>query len=340
MRLPDWKIARVLLVAAACLSVGTFAIAQDNPATTPTTAPAAPAMLPGNGLEQHDFFYAGESRDRKMFILRKGKVDWSYDDPTGKGEISDAVMLSNRSILFAHQFAVKLILSDKKIIWSYEVPKGCEVHTAMPVGKDHVLFIQNGPEPFLRVVNILTNETTREFPLPVKNPKNTHGQFRHARLTAAGTIMVAHMDLGKVCEYDSVGKELWSISSPGVWGVTPLANGNILVTDTRGWHEINRDKKTVWEITKADLPDYTFANLQLAWRLPNGNTMLNNWVNEWNGKIDRTTAPVQALEITPEKKVVWALRAWTPPVDLGPATTIQLLDQPTAAEHVSFGDIK
>jgi hypothetical protein len=66
----------------------------------------------------------------------------------------------------------------------------------------------------LRVVNILTGETTKQFPLPVKNPKSTHGQFRHALLTPAGTILVAHMDMGKVCEYDSTGKELWSISSP------------------------------------------------------------------------------------------------------------------------------
>jgi hypothetical protein len=38
-------------------------------------------------------------------------------------------------------------------------------------------------------------------------------------------------------------------------------------------------------------------------------------------------APVQAIEVTPGKKVVWALRSWTPPADLGPATTIQILDE-------------
>jgi hypothetical protein len=29
------------------------------------------------------------------FIIRKGQVVWSYDDPAGKGEISDAILLSN-----------------------------------------------------------------------------------------------------------------------------------------------------------------------------------------------------------------------------------------------------
>jgi len=40
-----------------------------------------------------------------------------------------------------------------------------------------------------------------------------------------------------------------------------------------------------------------------------------------------------ALEISPEKKIVWALRSWAPPADLGPSTTIQILDAPGAAAN-------
>src|ERR1035438_739313 len=69
-------------------------------------APMAPAVLPGNGLAQHDFFYAGEQKQHQMFIVKKGKVAWSYLVADSKGEISDAVMLSNGNILFAHQFGV------------------------------------------------------------------------------------------------------------------------------------------------------------------------------------------------------------------------------------------
>jgi hypothetical protein len=35
---------------------------------------------------------------------------------------------------------------------------------------------------------------------------------------------------------------------------------------------------------------------------------------------------VQFVEVTPEKKVVWALRSWTDPANLGTSTTIQILD--------------
>ena len=31
-----------------------------------------PATLPGKGLAQHDFFYAGEQKQHQMFIIRKG----------------------------------------------------------------------------------------------------------------------------------------------------------------------------------------------------------------------------------------------------------------------------
>ncbi len=306
--------------------------------TKPAPKPVAPEILPGKGLAQHDFFYAGEARTRDMYIVRSGKVAWAYNRPTGKGEISDAVLLSNGTILFAHQFGVTLITPDKKALWNYDAPTNCEIHTAQPVGTNHIIFIQNGPEPRLFVANLATGKMEREFPLPVGNPKSTHGQFRHARLTDAGTYLVAHMDLGKVAEYDETGRQVWSAATPGVWSAARLKNGNTLVCG-KGVREINPQGETVWEFTSADVPDYKFDSLQIATRLPNGNTLINNWVNQWNGKIDPNTAPVQALEITPAKKVVWALRSWTDP-NLGPSTTIQLLDEPTVPENVHFGSIR
>jgi len=41
--------------------------------------------------------------------------------------------------------------------------------------------------------------------------------------------------------------------------------------------------------------------------------------------------------VTPDKKLVWALREWTGPADLGPASSLQLLDEPGAAEN---GDLQ
>lgn len=296
--------------------------------------------LPGNGLSQHDFLYAGESKQRRVFIIRKGKVVWSYDDPQGKGEISDATLLSNGNVLIAHQYAVKMISPDKKILWNLDAPKGAEIHTAMPVGNDHVLYVQNGDPAWVRVVNIKTGETNKEFQVPTGNPKSTHGQFRHGRITPQGTLLLAHMDMKKVCEYDANGKELRSFPAPNPWGVTPLKNGNFLVVDRPSIREVTPQGETVSTLTPAtDSSDFKMTSLQNAWRLPNGNTLVNNWFNEWSGQVDRNNPPVQLVEFTPDKKIVWVLRSWENP-DLGPATSIQILDEPTAPENVSFGGIK
>jgi len=303
-------------------------------------APAAAVSLPGKGLSQHDFMYAGESHERNIFIVRGGKIVWSYSDPAGKGEISDAVMLSNGNILFAHQFGVTEITPEKKVVWNYNPPAGHEVHTAVPIGKDRVLYIQNGDPALLRVVNIVTGATEKEIVLKTRQPSSTHGQFRHARLTSQGTLLVAHMDLNKVVEYDSNGNELWSFPGIGVWGVTPLKNGNVLITDRQGVREVTRRGDTVWSWAPADTPGYKFSSLQQAWRLANGNTVINNWVNEWSAKASELAGTLQAIEVTPAKQVVWALASWTGHENLGPATTIQSLDEPSAPEDVHFGEFK
>jgi len=271
--------------------------------------------------------------------VRGGKIAWSYSDPEGKGEISDAVLLSNGNVLFTHQVGVTEISPDKKVVWNYDAPPGCEVHTAVPIGLERVLYIQNGEIAVARVVNIATGALEKEIRLKTRQPSSTHGQFRHARLTAQGTLLVAHMDLDKVVEYDADGNELWSFPADRPWGVTPLANGNVLITDSKGVREVTRRGDTAWNWTPADAPGLKFTNLQQAWRLPDGNTVIDNWVNEWSAPPEEIEGSLQAVEVTPARKVVWTLRSWADPVKLGPATTIQFLDGP-AAEDVRFGEIK
>ena len=338
----------VFLVANVCpFTAGARAESPAASAPAPARAPSWPAgkstypsPLPGKGLEQHDFFYAGEAKTQDMYIVRKGKVTWEYHS-TEKGEISDAVLMSNGSVVFAHQHGVTWIDANKKVLWHADAPPETEIHTAQPIGTERVLYVRNGDPAKVFVVNIKTGKTELEFTLPTKNPKSTHGHFRHARLTEAGTLLVAHMDMGKVAEYDTSGKEIWS-ATPGIatWAAVRLHNANTLISGSKAVREISPKGETVWSFTPADVPDYKFDSMQIATRLPNGNTLINTWENQWSAQIDPKTAPVQALEVTPEKKVVWALRDWGDPINLGPATTIQLLDTPSAPEAVHFGEIK
>jgi hypothetical protein len=77
-----------------------------------------------------------------------------------------------------------------------------------------------------------------------------------------------------------------------------------------------------------NLPGITLATVQEVTRLANGNTIINNWP----GSVPEQDWPtvVQLIEVTHDKKVVWALRDRT---TLGPASSTQLLDQPGSTER-------
>jgi outer membrane protein assembly factor BamB len=145
-----------------------------------------------------------------MSIVRKGKIVWTYTDTTKRGEISDAVLLSNGNILFAHQFGITEIDKDKNLVWNYDAPPNTEIHTARPIGKNRVLYIQNGNPGKMLIVDIKSGKTLFEKELEVRNPLVTHPQFRHANITSRGTVLVAHMDMDKVCEYNEKGDIIWS----------------------------------------------------------------------------------------------------------------------------------
>lgn len=297
-------------------------------------------VLPGKGMSQFNFFYAGEGKAQNMYIVKDGQIAWEYKGPVDKGEISDAVLMANGNILFAHQHGVTLINSHKEVLWHYDAPQGCEIHTAQPIGKEFVVFVQNGDTGRVFVANIKKNTIVKSFTIPVKQPASVHGQFRHARLSSRGTLLVAHMEMGKVIEYDCNGKELFSMDAPGIWSVEPLPNGNMLLCCRSQAIEVNSKGETIWNVEFKDLPAYNINSPQIAYRRPNGNYVINNWFNQWSDSVDMNNQPIQAIEITPEKKVVWALQSWTEPFNLGPSTTIQILGEKRISENVTFGEFK
>ena len=340
------------------------AAAANPPATSALNRPAndpgaplnlesySPATLPGDGLNQHPFFYTGQYDFRnpvqKMVIVRGGKITWSYEIPTYGSdaaktlqELSDATLLSNGNVVFARKTGAGEVTPDKKLIWNYDAPKGCEVHVCQPIGRDRVMIIQNGIPAKLMIINTGTGKTEKELVLPTNgDPKTIHTQFRRAQMTRAGTFLVAHHDQDKVVEYDADGKEIWSVAARIPWDAVRLRNGNTLISSHDCYvREVNPKGETVWEFTQKDAPDIALWCLQEANRLANGDTLISNWCPV--GVVDATGAKapgkwpgtVQVLEVTPDKKVVWALRSWTPPADLGPATVIQLLDEPGIPEN-------
>ena len=288
-------------------------------------------------LSRHNFFYAGQSKQRRMFIMKDGQVAWSYQDHLKRGEISDAVLMDDGHILVAHQYGVAEVTQDHQTIWSYAAPEGTEIHTIQPIGQTHVVFVQNGKPAKAVVMEIPSCSSVREFELPINEKGSVHGQFRNARLSSRGTLLVANMALGCIHEFTSDGKEVdrWEGFLP--WSVQEMPKtGNLLITGRKGLvQEITRQGKTVWQLNTTD---YGVTQPQKTIRLKNGGHLINNWYNEWSKTpMDTLNAPVQAIEVDKNGKLVWQLRAWKKP-DLGPSTTIQLLEEPINRNRMFFGE--
>ena len=88
------------------------ALGQVQQAAPPTPTSYSPATLPGKGLAQHPFLYAGESDYRKpeqtMFIVRDGRVQWTYSIPIRAAdstlqEWGDATLRSDGNIVFSRK---------------------------------------------------------------------------------------------------------------------------------------------------------------------------------------------------------------------------------------------
>ncbi len=293
--------------------------------------------LPGKGLKQHDFLYAGEWDIRKpsaqsMFLVRGGKVVWQYSIPirTATGavqEFDDATLLSNGNIVYACMSGAGIITPEKNIIWQYVCAPGTETHSCQPIGKDSVLMALNGTVGKVLIFNTATNKLLKEIVIPTKGT-GSHYQFRHVRLTPGRkTIMVGLLTEKKVVELDLDGNEVWSVNASSAWSAIRLHNGNTLISgDTEGYtREVNPKGETVWEFTKTDAP-FTVGNTQTANRLANGNTVICSWI-AGNNNTAEWAGTVQVFEVTPDKRIVWALSSWENP-DLGPATSIQLLNEP------------
>ena len=300
----------------------------DRTWTVPTTIPT---NLPGRGLDEHPMLYAGEGYNN-ILLVDNGTVIWNYFTGPG-GEIDDLWMLSNGNILFTRQFQVEEVTPDKRIIWHYDAPAGTEVHSCQPIGLDKVLIVQNGLPPKLMIINKKSGKIELQHDLPAESltdPKTVHPQFRRIRITAAGTYLVPFLKLNKVVEYDKHFNEIWSYNIPTPWAAVRLHNGNTLINDEHGplVREVNPKSETVWEFTQADLPpNIILHNIQTSERLANGNTVI--FSSTGGVKPEDRPNTIQAIEVTPDKKLVWVLQDWK---DLGPATTAQFLDQPGIPE--------
>jgi hypothetical protein len=107
----------------------------------------------------------------------------------------------------------------------------------------------------------------------------------------------------KAVELDSEGKTMREIKVPGdLHEVIPLPEGHLLITCGDGHKviELDASEKVVWEVNESDLPNNPLRLAAGCQRLPNGNTILCNYLG--HGFIGKQS---QFVEISRDKKIVW-----------------------------------
>lgn len=363
--LPLLSTAAIAAILPGCSTAKSQPQTAAPPATNAETTNAAPpapkfvfaTTLPGDGLKQHDFIFTGEFDTRKkvatISLVQGGKVTKTYQIPTTDpvtkqlSEFSDMHRLSDGDVLFAYKTGWRKVDADGNTIYDFKCPPTAtnangsvvysECHSAQPIGNDKVLFMLNGMPAKLCLFNIATKTMEMEHVMQTKEPvtaASIHGQFRNVRMTKQGTYLIAHMNLNKVVEYDTNWNVIWqSTNAPSVWQAVRLPNGNTMVSGNAHAfvREISPDDKIVWQFGNEDLKGtgIQLYGVHQCERLANGDTVLCNWVAGTKGlnKTNDWPKTVQAIEVTPDKKVVWALREWSNP-DLGTASEIQMLDEP------------
>lgn len=74
--------------------------------------------LSGKDLSHFDFLLAGAEPLQSMYIVKDGKIAWKLAESKAKGQVCDAVLMTNGNILYAHQYGVTLITPEMKVLWN------------------------------------------------------------------------------------------------------------------------------------------------------------------------------------------------------------------------------
>jgi hypothetical protein len=251
-------------------------------------------------------------------VAADGRVEWEHAAPG----CDDVTVLPDGHLLFTTRTGVLEVTPAKEIVFQYK--SSSEIYACQRLPNGHT-FVGECTGGRLLEVNPAGRIVHEVRLLPADAPGD-HMYMRNARQLANGNYLVTHYGLDVVREVDRLGRVVREIPARGgPHSAVRLANGNTLIAcgDRPGGprvFEVNPDGKTVWEFTQADVPDVHLAFLGGLHRLPNGNTVLSNWLG--HGQFGKGP---HLLEVTPDKRVVWT---YADHRTMRAVASVQVLDVP------------
>lgn len=266
----------------------------------------------------HEFACTDYTQGKVFIVSDKGMVEWEYPAP----DCNDVWILPNGNLLFNTGHGVKEVTRDKEVIFNYESKSAIYACQRLSNGNTFIGECNAG-----RLLEVSPNGAIlKEIKLLPEGKDGGHAYMRNARKLDNGNYLVAHYGEDLVREYTADGHLMREISAPGgPHSVIRLPNGNTLIAcaDHKGGPqviEVDPSGKIVWQILADELPGISLKFMTGLQRLPNGNTVMTNWLGHANfGK-----AP-HIIEVTRDKKVVWTYSDY---VTMQTISSIQLLDIP------------
>lgn len=247
-----------------------------------------------------------------------GKIEWEQAVP----RCNDLWVLANGNVLVSTGHGAKEITTAGEIVFSYESKSEIYACQRLADGNTFVAECNAG-----RLLEIRPDGSfAKEIRLLPEGKDGGHLYIRNARQLASGHYLVTHYGEQVVREYDPSGKTVREIPAEGgPHSAIRLPDGNTLIacgdrTKAARVFEVDPAGKTVWEIGPNDLPGVPLKFMGGLHRLPNGNTLLSNWVG--HGQFG--TAP-HLIEVTRDKNVVWTFADHD---RFRTIATVQLLDIP------------
>lgn len=266
-------------------------------AAFPALGLASPFAQAGPG---HAFICTDYVQGKVLVISSAGKLDWEYDGATN---CNDVWALPNGNLLFNTGHGVKEVTRAKQIVFDYE--SASEIYACQRLTNGNTFIGECNAGRLLEVSPAGT--IAKEIHLLPPGVDGGHTFMRNARRLDNGNYLVAHYGLNVVREYDPAGKLTREIpAAGGPHSVVRLPKGHTLISCADGpgggrVFEVDTNGQTVWQVRGEELPGVSLRFMAGLERLPNGNTLMANWL----GHRHQFGQTADLIEVTPDKRVVW-----------------------------------
>lgn len=238
-------------------------------------------LTAGSIYAQSPSFAGADYTQGIVFIMENNEITWTHKAP----ECNDLWVLPGGNLLFTTGKGVLEVTRQNDTVFHYTSHSPIFACQRLKNGNTFIgecatgRLLEVSPEGEIKKAVCILPEGV------------TDGGFafmRNARRLDNGNFLVAHYGDEVVKEYDPEGKPVWSVEVPGgPHSVIRLPDGNTLIAvadrnqDPR-IIEVDREGKTVWQISNRDIPGAPLKFLGGMQYFPDGRLLFTNWTGHEN----------------------------------------------------------